>query len=151
MRWLATLLAFSLSTATQARATGGACSESTEQAVAVSAAVKDLFTAMERNDIDGQRRLIAPDFFLYEHARYDADGFIGIVSELHSAGKKPRWVLSGLTAHAACGRGWATWYDEATFQEGGTTTHKSFLESAVLHRAEDHWVLDFLHSTRLTS
>jgi hypothetical protein len=150
MRGLVTFLILALSTAAQARAIAGTCNESPEEAAAVAATVKDLFTAMERNDVAGQRRLIAPGFYLYEHARYDSEGFIGIVAGLHSEGKQPKWGLSELATHAACGHGWATWHDEATFQEGGKPTRVRFLESAVLHRAGDHWVLDFLHSTRLT-
>jgi hypothetical protein len=150
MRWLVTFLVLALSTAAQAQTTVGTCIESSEEVAVVAVTVKGLFAAMERNDVAGQRRLIAPGFYLYEDARYDSDGFIGIVGGLHSEGKKPKWALSELAAHAACGHGWATWHDEATFQEGDKRVHVSFLESAVLHWAGDHWVLDFLHSTRLT-
>lgn len=127
------------------------CADSQLQSAEVAATVRSLFEGFEANDAQRLRALLAPSFQLYEVNLYDTAGLIELISGSHAKGVKPRWSLSELRAHAGCGRGWAKWQDQATFTESGMAKTKLFLESAVLHRENGRWLIDFMHSTPLTN
>jgi hypothetical protein len=95
------------------------------------------FRALGSADTTGLHRVLHPDFYMYEHARWTEDSLRKLMPVL----KGRRWKFCDVRVHVEGGMALVTYENHSA--EGW------WLESAILRRVDDSWRIGFLHSTRM--
>lgn len=112
--------------------------------------VQDLFAAMSARDGGAMRATSTPDFELLEVGEvWDMDKLVSLVVAGSKEWKR-RNYFAVISTHAAGDHAWVSYWNRADFEgPEGATSNRRWLESAVLVKKEDKWLIEMLHSTIL--
>ena len=58
------------------------------------------------------------------------------------------WKVTEPDVHISGDDAWITYVNQGSITKDGKTVPQSWLESANLHKASGHWLIEFVHSTR---
>ena len=113
-------------------------------------AVQALFAAMSAYDEPAMRATSAPDFHLLEVGEvWDMDKLVSAVTSGDGAATR-RNYFAVIDARIAGDRAWVSYWNRAVFTvSGGQPQKVEWLESAVMAKQGDRWLIEMLHSTRL--
>ncbi|MBS0321317.1 MAG: nuclear transport factor 2 family protein [Proteobacteria bacterium] len=114
----------------------------------------DLFAAIQRNDRAGARRYVAEDFHAFENGvRMSGDELLGLLARLHDEGKRYQWSVTEPEVSVGGDLGVVAYVNVGSIAATPTAepAPMSWLETAVLRRAQGMWRLTFLHSTRVAA
>jgi ketosteroid isomerase-like protein len=150
-----TYRAFSKGTVLLLRLTIGALAAdqpgpTTADQVQVTEAIRSMFAALAAEDLPKLRSLIAPDFYAFEAGgRITGDALIDLMKKAHAAGKVYVWTVNEPEVHIDGDMAWVTYTNRGSIKDASETKNLSWLESAILRKAEGNWRIEFFHSTRV--
>lgn len=147
----ATLLTSCQSAAPMANATTLASSRSCSSAAAaqkVSETIRAFFAALAVDDDAAVKRLTTPSFYAYEVGkRMTGSELSKLIADAHKSGRIIQWNIGALDARVDCNIAFAAWENTGVAGTAAKMEPRRWLESALLLRQGDRWVIDFLHST----
>ena len=147
---LAPLLLLSCQTAPMAErpvAAHSTCSTDSARE-AVGETVRAFFAALARDDEAAVARLTTSDFYAYEVGRrYSGPELFRLIADGHQAGRIWQWNIGAIDARIDCNIAFAAWQNDGVAGTAARLEPRAWLESALLVRESDRWVIDFLHST----
>lgn len=151
MRPLATLALLSLTSCQTTGLPAGSLANGCDNPAArgaVRQAVQSFYDALRTDDAAAFQRATTPDFFAYEIGkRYTGQELRDIIAKDHADGQIINWNLGPMTMHVDCTVATAAWENNGSSGRQGKLKPRAWLESAVLRRQGDRWVMTFLHST----
>lgn len=115
-------------------------------------AVQALFAAMSAGDGAAMRASSVPDFHLLEVGEvWDMDKLVSAVTGSGGAAAR-RNYFAVIDDRIAGDRAWVSYWNRAVFKlPDGQTQNVEWLESAVMAKHGDRWLVEMLHSTRLSA
>ena len=126
---------------------GRACDSSAERE-SVARTIHAFFAALAKDDDAAVRRLTTPSFYAFEVGkRYSGPELVALLAAAHKTGRVINWNIGPISARVDCSIASAAWENIGSAGTAGKLEPRSWLESAVLVRQGDQWLLDFLHST----
>jgi len=112
--------------------------------------VQAAFDAMKAGDIAKTRTHLSPDFYIFDLGkRFDADGILNLIQQNEKSGVAYNWKVTEPKVHLLCDAAWITYVNRGSVTHAGITQPVTWLESGVLHYRKDHWMIEFMHSTRV--
>jgi ketosteroid isomerase-like protein len=136
-------------------AVGGAAnppgSESTlssERAIVQS--LGSMYSALAADDLAAFRKVTSADFYAFDLGkRFTGDELTGLIKKAHDSGKVYMWQVTEPQIHIDGLVAWVTYTNRGSIQDSSGKMDVSWLESAVLYKADGDWRVHFLHSTRV--
>lgn len=114
----------------------------------VTRTIHAFFAALAKDDDAAVRRLTTPSFYAFEVGkRYSGPELVALLANAHKAGRVMNWNIGPISARVDCTIASAAWENNGSAGTAQKLEPRSWLESAVLVRQGDQWLLDFLHST----
>jgi hypothetical protein len=71
------------------------------------------------------------------------------IQQAHAAGKVFEWNVTEPKVHVSCNVAWITYINKGAVQDPSSRRDVTWLESAILDYRSGHWLIHFLHSTRV--
>ena len=110
--------------------------------------IQSFFAALATDDYVAVERVTAPDFYAFEIGkRYSGKELSDLIAKSHDEGRIINWGLGPMSMHVDCSVATATWENIGSAGSAGKLQPRAWLESAVLQRHDNRWLLVFLHST----
>lgn len=110
--------------------------------------IRAFFAALAKDDHAALQQLTTTTFYAFDVGKkYDAEGLSEAISKAHQSGRVINWNVGPIASRVDCAMASAAWENNGS---GGTAEKiepRSWLESGVLVRQGDRWLIDFLHST----
>ena len=151
MRALAVLALVAL---TSCQTTGGQNSSGSSQCDSLSAredigrAVRLFYAALAKDDYAAVQGVTTPDFYAFEIGkRYSGKELSDLIAKSHAEGRVINWGLGPMSMNVDCSVASATWENNGSAGTAGKMQPRAWLESAVLRRQDNRWLIAFLHST----
>ena len=111
-------------------------------------AVRAFFAALAADDDAALQRLTTPTFYAYDVGkRYSAPELSKVIADAHKSGRIIQWNIGQVDARIDCNLAFAAWENTGAAGSEGQLQARVWLESALLVRQGDRWLIDFLHST----
>ena len=115
-------------------------------------AVRLMYVGATNDDLTQFRAVTSPDFYAFDGGkRMTGDELMGFVKNAHAAGKIYVWQVTEPHVFVDGATAWITYVNRGSLQDSGGKKSLSWLESAVLHKSNDTWRIQFFHSTRVPS
>ena len=128
-------------------ASSRSCSSPASEAQ-VSETIRSFFAALAIDDDAWVRRLTTPDFYAFEIGkRLTGPELSKIIADAHKSGRTIQWNIGPVDAHVDCNIAFAAWENRGAAGTAAKMEPRAWLESALLLRQGDRWVIQFLHST----
>lgn len=116
---------------------------------AVVDALKTMYVAAASDDLDKFRTVAAPDFYSFDGGkRFTGDELMALIQELHAAGNTYVWTVNEPEVHVDGNTAWITYVNRGSLENASGKKDLAWLESAVLRKHADTWLIHFFHSTR---
>ena len=116
----------------------------------VTEVIRLFFVAAAADDLEKLRAVTTPDFYAFDAGgRFTRDALMDIIKGAHAAGKVYVWTVNEPEVHIAADVAWITYVNRGSIKDTSGTKDVSWLESAVLQKAEGAWRIHFFHSTRV--
>ena len=126
---------------------GKACSKPTS-AQDVGGVVRAFFAALAADDDAAVQRLTTPNFYAYDVGkRYSRAELSRTIADAHKSGRIIQWNIGKVDARIDCNLAFAAWENTGAAGPEGQLQARVWLESALLVRHDDRWLIEFLHST----
>lgn len=114
----------------------------------VSETIRAFFAALAVDDHAAVQRLTTANFYAYEIGkRYTGPALSKLIADAHAAGRVLQWNIGSIDARIDCHMASAVWENTGASGTAAKMEPRAWLESAVLLRQGNRWVIDFLHST----
>ena len=114
----------------------------------VSDTVRSFFAALTIDDDAALKRLTTPDFYAFEIGkRFTGPELAKLVADAHRSGRVMQWNIGPVDARIDCNLAFAAWENTGATGTGEKLEPRGWLESALLLRQGDRWIIAFLHST----
>jgi hypothetical protein len=114
----------------------------------VSETIRSFFAALTIDDDAAVRRLTTPNFYAFEIGkRLTGPELSKIIADAHKSGRTIQWNIGPVDAHVDCNIAFAAWENTGAAGTAAKMEPRAWLESALLLRQGDRWVIQFLHST----
>ena len=115
---------------------------------AVARTVHAFFDALAADDYPALQQVTTPSFYAFDVGkRYSARELSEVVRRSHDAGRVINWNVGPITSRIDCSVASAAWENAGSAGTADKVESRAWLESAVLVRNDDRWLIDFLHST----
>jgi hypothetical protein len=113
-------------------------------------AIRSMYVAATNDDLTKFHTVIASGFYAFDNGkRFDGDALMDLIKTAHAAGKIYVWRVTEPEVRIDGGMAWITYLNQGSVQDGSSTKHLSWLESAVLRKENGQWRIQFFHSTRI--
>jgi hypothetical protein len=110
--------------------------------------VRSFFAALAADDDAEVQRLTTPNFYAYDVGkRYSRPELSKVIADAHKSGRIIQWNIGQVDARIDCNLAFAAWENTGAVGSEGQLQARVWLESALLVRHQDRWLIDFLHST----
>jgi len=110
--------------------------------------IESFFAALAKDDYGALQRVTTADFYAFEIGKkYSGKELSDLIAKSHAEGRIINWGLGPMSLQVDCSLASATWENVGSAGSAGKLQPRAWLESAVLLRHDDAWVLAFLHST----
>jgi len=132
------------------KAYAAACSTTDEDKARVVEAVRQMYAAATKDDLDGFHKVAAPEFYAFDVGkRFDGDALMNLIKVAHQAGKRYEWNVTEPEVHLGCNDAWIAYTNRGSLQDESGTKSLAWLESAFLRKDASVWKIEFFHSTRV--
>lgn len=126
------------------------CAKSDSDAPQIIEAVKTMFVAATKDDLELFHSVTTSDFYAYDGGkRFDGDELMNLIKQAHAAGTMLVWSVNDPEVHVGCGTAWITYVNKGSVQTAKGVTPLTWLESLVFEKKDGKWRAHFLHSTRV--
>ncbi|MDT9600561.1 nuclear transport factor 2 family protein [Sphingosinicella rhizophila] len=137
-----------LVTAVPATAGTPACATKASDTADVEATIKNFFATIERGDIADARKMTTPGFHAFDVGKHFAGPeLLDMIEGAQKQGRKIGFGIDKVEANVDCNFAWAHWLNPGNIDE----TPITWQESGVLRRAGKGWIIEFIHSERISS
>jgi ketosteroid isomerase-like protein len=121
----------------------------TEDDAAVIDAIKTMYVAATNDDLAKFYTVAAPDFYSFDGGkRFSGDQLMALIKEVHAAGKVYVWTVNEPEVHVDGNTAWITYVNRGSVTDSSGKIDVTWLESAVLRKHDNKWMIHFFHSTR---
>ena len=116
---------------------------------AVVDALKTMYVAATNDDLEKFRTVAAPDFYSFDGGkRFSGDELMALIKKLHAEGEVYVWTVNEPEVHIDGNTAWITYVNRGSVTDSSGKEDVTWLESAVLRKHENTWLIHFFHSTR---
>lgn len=149
MMAVAALAAIALSACAHASPAPAACPAPDKAITEVAQVMRDMYTALTKDDLDGWHAAITKDFFSFDGGkRFDGDALFDLIKTNHAKGTVYVWTVNTPKVDVACDMALVTYVNTGSVTPPAATTRNvSWLESATLRHDGQRWRISFFHST----
>lgn len=145
---LATLAASACTHAPSASAPAS-CPAPAKAMADVSQTMRDMYAALQTDDLAAWRGVTTPDFFSYDVGqRFDGDALLNLIKQRHAEGVVFEWAVNDPQVEVTCDMALVTYVNTGSATQAGVKRELSWLESATLKHDGQRWRIRFFHSTR---
>jgi len=110
--------------------------------------LRAFFAALAADDQAAVQRLTTSGFYAYDVGkRYSGPELSKVIADAHKSGRIIQWNVGRVDARIDCNLAFAAWENTGATGTVGQLQTRVWLESALLVRQQDRWLIDFLHST----
>jgi hypothetical protein len=111
--------------------------------------MRDMYTALTKDDLDIWRTAIAKDFFSFDGGkRFDGDALFDLIKANHAKGTVYVWTVNDPKVDVVCDMALVTYINTGSVTSSANGTRNvSWLESATLRHDGQRWRISFFHST----
>jgi hypothetical protein len=149
MKVLAVALVATMAVSTAPGLAREKCAPASDRQAQVAEAEKNLFTALEGEDLKTWERLTDPDFVAFEGGqRYNRAAFFALIQSAHAAGKHFQWNVADAQVEADCTVATLIYVNRGTVTDGTSKSPVSWLETATLRYVAGSWRVVFVESMR---
>lgn len=114
----------------------------------VSQTIRSFFAALAVDDHAAVKTLTTPNFYAFEIGkRFTGPELSKLIADAHQSGRVMQWNIGAVEARVDCQLAFAVWENTGAAGTASRLEPRAWLESALLVRQGDRWVIDFLHST----
>ncbi|MDP3493252.1 MAG: nuclear transport factor 2 family protein [Hyphomonadaceae bacterium] len=115
----------------------------------VAQVMRDMYTALTKDDLDGWHAAITKDFFSFDVGkRFDGDALFDVIKTNHAKGTVYVWTVNDPRIDVACDMALITYVNTGSVTpSAGATRNVSWLESATMKHDGQRWRISFFHST----
>ena len=111
-----------------------------------------MFVAAAQDDLALFRSVTLPEFYAFDVGkRFTGDELMALIKDAHADGKSYVWKVTEPQVYVDGTTAWVTYVNRGSVEDAAGRKDVSWLESAVLRRADGAWRIHFLHSTRVPS
>jgi hypothetical protein len=94
------------------------------------------------------RRLTTPNFYAFEIGkRFTGSELSKLIADAHRSGRTIQWNIGPVDARVDCNIAFAAWENTGAAGTAAKMEPRAWLESALLLRQGNRWIIAFLHST----
>jgi ketosteroid isomerase-like protein len=112
--------------------------------------VSTVFKAAGADDVLLFKSVTTPDFYIFDGgSRFDGDGLMALVKQLHEAGKHYEWNVTEPDVHIAGNTAWIAYINKGSITDSSGRVEQEWLESAFLQKRNGAWKIVFMQSTRV--
>lgn len=125
--------------------------QQTDEDTAVVDAVRTMYRAVTKDDLDLFHSVVSPRFYAFDGGkRFDGDALPLLIRQAHEAGAVYVWQVTEPEVHRTGTTAWIAYTNvgSKTGKDGQTVPMK-WLESAQLEKQGGKWLIVFFHSTRV--
>jgi len=147
---LATLAASACTHAPSASAPAS-CPAPAKAMADVSQTMRDMYAALQTDNLDGWRTATTKDFFSFDVGkRFDGDALFDLIKANHAKGTVYVWTVNDPKVNQACDMALVTYVNTGSVTSSSAAMRSvSWLESATLRHDGQRWRISFFHSTRV--
>lgn len=110
--------------------------------------IQSFYGALAKDDYAAVQGVTTPDFYAFEVGKkYSGKELSDLIAKSHAEGRIINWGLGPMSIQVDCSVATATWENIGSAGTAGKMQPRAWLESAVLKRQNDRWLIAFLHST----
>ena len=110
--------------------------------------IQSFYDALAKDDYGAIQRVVTPDFYAFEIGkRYSGKELSDLIAKSHAEGRIITWRLGPMSMQVDCSVATASWENTGSVGSAGKVQPRAWLESAVLRRQHNRWLIAFLHST----
>lgn len=114
----------------------------------VSQTIRAFFAALAIDDDAAVGRLTTPSFYAYDIGkRFTGPELSKLIADAHKSGRILQWNIGPVDARIDCNMAFAAWENHGAAGTAEKLEPRAWLESALLVRSGDRWLIEFLHST----
>ena len=114
----------------------------------VSDTIRLFFSALAIDDDAAVKRHTTGSFYAFEVGkRFTGPELSKLIVDAHKSGRIMQWNIGPVHAQVDCNIAFAAWENTGAAGTAGKLESRAWLESALLLRQGDRWVIAFLHST----
>lgn len=111
--------------------------------------MRDMYAALQTDDLAAWRGVTTPDFFSYDVGqRFDGDALLNLIKQRHAEGVVFEWAVNDPQVEVTCDMALVTYVNTGSATQAGVKRELSWLESATLKHDGQRWRIRFFHSTR---
>ncbi len=108
-----------------------------------------MYVAAATDDLAKFRTVAAPGFYSFDGGkRFTGDELMAFIKQLHADGKVYVWTVNEPEVHIDGNTAWITYVNRGSVADSTGKKDVTWLESAVLHKYDNRWMIHFFHSTR---
>lgn len=114
--------------------------------------IRTMFASMSNDDVVLFREITAPDFYAFDMGKnMTSSQLIEVVKNARASGMTFSWQVTDPQVHIDGQMAWITYVNRGSILIGADKRDMTWLESAVLRKADDSWRIVFLHSSPASS
>lgn len=124
------------------------CPAPATAAAAVGQTMRDMYAALQADDLNAWRAVTTKDFFAYDVGqRFDGDALMELIKQRHAEGVVFEWTVNDPKVEVDCNVALVTYVNTGSTTQAGVKRPRTWLESATLRHDGARWRIRFFHST----
>ena len=124
--------------------------QSANDKVQIVDAIKTMYVALTNDDPKKFHTIAAPSYYAFDGGKqFTGDALLAFIKELHATGNVYVWNVTDPVVHINGDVAWVTYINRGSIQNSSGLKSMAWLESAILHKENGTWLIQFFHSTRV--
>jgi ketosteroid isomerase-like protein len=110
--------------------------------------ISEMFNSLRTDDVATFDSVTEPQLIIFDAGvRFTRESMLYVIKGQHAAGHSISWSVTEPDVHISGDTAWIDYVNIGSLTSGSSTQPLTWLESAVLHKSEGRWKIQFLHST----
>ena len=116
---------------------------------AVIDAVKTMYVAASTDDLARFYTVASPDFYAFDAGkRFTGNELMALIKKAHADGEVYVWTVNEPEVYVDGNTAWITFVNRGSVTDASGKEDVTWLESAILRKHDNKWLIHFFHSTR---
>ena len=121
---------------------------STDDAAVIDA-MKTMYVAALTDDLAKFYTVASPDFYAFDGGkRFTGNELMALIKKAHADGEVYVWTVNEPEVYVDGNTAWITFVNRGSVTDSAGKTDVTWLESAILRKHENRWLIHFFHSSR---
>ena len=108
-----------------------------------------MYVAASTDDLARFYTAASPDFYAFDAGkRFTGNELMALIKKAHADGKVYVWTVNEPEVYVDGNTAWITFVNRGSVTDSSGKEDVTWLESAILRKHENKWLIHFFHSTR---